>query len=792
MAASDARPVPRKNVAFRYYFAIRKNDGTLITTWAGADSEMSVDGAAFADCTNEATEIGTSGVGYIDLTAGEMNGDSVTLKVTVTNTSALPVVVTFFPEEEGDYRANVSQFGGTTVTGRDIGASVLLSAGTGTGQISLTSGAVLLQATQTGVTIPTVTTLTNLPAITSNWLTAAGIAASALNGKGDWNVGKTGYSLTATTGLGNQTANITGNLSGSVGSVTGSVGSVTGAVGSVTGAVGSVTGSVGSVTAAVTLPSIPAGWITAAGIATGAVDADALAADAATEIAAAVASAMSAPSYSGTLATVTSSGGTFNAPVPTTSLAKHFLSLANGRTYLIDAHTASQAAFTLTEAWTTGGATPVNGDAVTTQYLSGSDFAANRTATAAAVRDVSNATPAGGSLGAAVNSAASAAGTAASEATAAAADAALAAASSLSASTDAAATLAALPANFADLTITAGDGYVTATNGGAGTPDPAMDVGTLRAAAARSATLAADAPAIDLKGAKLAITSGTGAGQTQLIRSYNTTTKVAQCGEPWLMTPDATSGYSVTFESAYPDAVHRGQLVAVGTRSATLATDAPAVDLKGTTLAVVNGTGAGQTVAVLAYNASTKVATLAADWNVTPAAGDEYTVRHELGTDYAIRRGDVAAATSTSVTFESPGPTGDLTGTDLVVNIVDGSGSGQSRRIVGYNPSTRVADVAPAWFATPAPGDRYALHSPGRVALPYDGLDAITATDAPGPATTLPNMLRQLWRDRFKRKQRNATAGVIRHFADDGTTVLLVQDATDDGTTQTQGPASAP
>lgn len=61
----------------------------------------------------------------------------------------------------------------------------------------------------------------------------------------------TGVTLTATTGLGNQTANITGNLSGSVGSVTGAVGSVTGAVGSVTGAVGSVTGAVGSVTGAV-------------------------------------------------------------------------------------------------------------------------------------------------------------------------------------------------------------------------------------------------------------------------------------------------------------------------------------------------------------------------------------------------------------------------------------------------------------------------------------------------------------------------------------------------------------
>jgi hypothetical protein len=61
---------------------------------------------------------------------------------------------------------------------------------------------------------------TNAPA---NWINAAAIAASALNGKGNWNIGKTGYSLTATTGLGNQTANITGNLTGSVGSVTGAV-----------------------------------------------------------------------------------------------------------------------------------------------------------------------------------------------------------------------------------------------------------------------------------------------------------------------------------------------------------------------------------------------------------------------------------------------------------------------------------------------------------------------------------------------------------------------------------------
>ena len=44
--------------------------------------------------------------------------------------------------------------------------------------------------------VATVTTLTNLPAITAGWLTATGIAAGALDGKGNWNIGKTGYTLT--------------------------------------------------------------------------------------------------------------------------------------------------------------------------------------------------------------------------------------------------------------------------------------------------------------------------------------------------------------------------------------------------------------------------------------------------------------------------------------------------------------------------------------------------------------------------------------------------------------------
>lgn len=82
----------------------------------------------------------------------------------------------------GRIAVDTTHLGGTSQTGRDLGASVLLSPGTGTGQISLSSGAVLLQATQTGVTIPTVTTLTNAPSDSSGVTTLLSRLSSARAG----------------------------------------------------------------------------------------------------------------------------------------------------------------------------------------------------------------------------------------------------------------------------------------------------------------------------------------------------------------------------------------------------------------------------------------------------------------------------------------------------------------------------------------------------------------------------------------------------------------------------------
>lgn len=208
-----------------------------------------------------------------------------------------------------DQPVNTTKFGGTTVTARDIGASVLLSSGTGTGQVKLSSGYVApnwgdvgnptttvnlsgtstlalepttpgrkLDVTTTGeagidwsnIGAPTTTqnlSGTTVKAVTdavsanvtqiSGDTTAADNAESFFDGTGYAGtnnviplvtVTTTATNLTNAATAGDFTATMKTSLNASTpASITGAVGSVTGNVG------GNVTGSVGSVVAGVTV-----------------------------------------------------------------------------------------------------------------------------------------------------------------------------------------------------------------------------------------------------------------------------------------------------------------------------------------------------------------------------------------------------------------------------------------------------------------------------------------------------------------------------------------------------------
>jgi hypothetical protein len=102
---------------------------------------------------------------------------------------ALPVDVKQFGGSNGTFsggrpEVNATHLAGQTVTAA-AGVTFPASLASPT-NITAATGVVLSAVTHTGAVIPTVTTLTNLPAITSNWLTASGIASGALSGKGNW------------------------------------------------------------------------------------------------------------------------------------------------------------------------------------------------------------------------------------------------------------------------------------------------------------------------------------------------------------------------------------------------------------------------------------------------------------------------------------------------------------------------------------------------------------------------------------------------------------------------------
>lgn len=113
MAASDAKPFPKKNEAYRVTFPIFDADGDLVSGAADLDSEISKDGGTFADCTNEATEIATnSGMYYLDLTSTEMNADTVAIIVKTSTSGAKTTPLVMYPVEDGDIPVNVRQIEG--------------------------------------------------------------------------------------------------------------------------------------------------------------------------------------------------------------------------------------------------------------------------------------------------------------------------------------------------------------------------------------------------------------------------------------------------------------------------------------------------------------------------------------------------------------------------------------------------------------------------------------------------------------------------------------------------------
>lgn len=115
MAANDSTAIPIKNQAYRVYFPIMDADGDLVSGALGVDSEISKDGVAFIDVIAEAIEIApASGMYYLDLTATEMDADSVVLIVKTTTPDAKTTPMVLYPAEPTDIIVDLEDIKGVT------------------------------------------------------------------------------------------------------------------------------------------------------------------------------------------------------------------------------------------------------------------------------------------------------------------------------------------------------------------------------------------------------------------------------------------------------------------------------------------------------------------------------------------------------------------------------------------------------------------------------------------------------------------------------------------------------
>lgn len=163
--------VPRSGVAYIYYGCLVSQADTKlfksVPTLAAGDFKVSIDGGAFANMATLPTNTPGTFAMKFSLSASEMTGDNILVVASDAagaewcdqcwniQTSPRGIADLAFPatsgrsmvvDASGLVDANAVKLGptgaGTAQTARDVGLSVLLSTGTGTGQLDFTSGVV--------------------------------------------------------------------------------------------------------------------------------------------------------------------------------------------------------------------------------------------------------------------------------------------------------------------------------------------------------------------------------------------------------------------------------------------------------------------------------------------------------------------------------------------------------------------------------------------------------------------------------------------------------------------------
>ncbi len=214
-------------------------------------------------------------------------------------------------------------------------------------------------------------------------------------------------------------------------------------------------------------------------------------------------------------------------------------------------------------------------------------------------------------------------------------------------------------------------------------------------------TLNSNSTADYYNGWTVTIVRGAGAGQSRQITDYDgMTQRITGMNSDWLITPDTTSEYIITPPLS-------GNAAGVGANTISFdPANSSAIDdfYKGMTITITNGAGAGQTMTIADYDATTHTATLSGPWGTLPV-GAEYTITPAL--NGTAQSGTNSPAAITLATAGSSSINNFYNGASITVT--HANGTVETRRIIGYDGTTKQALLDKDWNFVPSTGDTYQI-----------------------------------------------------------------------------------
>jgi hypothetical protein len=162
-----------------------------------------------------------------------------------------------------------------------------------------------------------------------------------------------------------------------------------------------------------------------------------------------------------------------------------------------------------------------------------------------------------------------------------------------------------------------------------------------------------------------------------------------------------TSGFAINAPGAVVAGLSTGTATAGAADSITLAASEPTTAklYVGTKVAIVSGTGVGQSRYIISYSTG-RVATVARPWAVTPDATSVYVIYADNQVPF-LRLDTAQSGTASTIVLDANASATDDLYKGMQIRILAGTGDDQVRYIKSYTGSSKTATIVPNWTTTP-------------------------------------------------------------------------------------------